>query len=342
MKTILITGGSGFIGSNLVNYFLKKKYKVIDLDILSYCSTPNKYRGLINIKNYQFVKANINNKSKIINLFKSDKINSIYNLAANSHVDRSIDEPVKFYKSNVLSTLDFLESLLYLKKKKFFSGQVINISTDEVYGDVKKIAKNEDSTIETNSPYSASKASIETIFRSYYKTFNLPFKNIRCCNNYGEYQHTEKFIPTIIINCIAGKKIPIYGDGLQKREWIHVYDFCNAIDFIEKKGKLGENYNVGSNYRIENISLAKKIIKIVKSFNVNCNTSLIHKVKDRLGHDRNYKLNSNKLRKMGWKSSININHGLIKTVKWYLSNPKWIEYTKKKYDGERLGLKNDR
>lgn len=341
MKTILITGGSGFIGTNLTNYYLKKKHRVIDLDMISYSSIPSKFKKLPNLNYYNFIKSNIDNKKNIFEIFKKKNIHLIINLASKSHVDRSIDNPVNFYQENVFSTLHFIDNLNYLKKKKIFTGKIVNISTDEVYGDVKGSAKNEKSCFETNSPYSASKASCETIFRSYFRTYSLPYINIRCCNNYGPFQHTEKFIPTVILKVLQNKKIPIYGNGFQKREWIYVNDFCNAIDFISKKGIIGENYNVGSNYRIENIKLAAKIIRILSDSGVKCNLDLIQKVEDRVGHDRNYKINSNKLRKMGWNNKIKFNEGLKNTVDWYLKSSDWIKFTKKKYKGERQGLKID-
>lgn len=338
MKKIIITGGRGFIGSNLVNFFLKKNYKIFDIDHLSYCSTPLKFNKSKYNKNYIFIKANIGNFKKIQKIFKSENIHAIFNLAANSHVDRSIDSPKKFFLDNVISSLNFIDGIFLNKKKGLFNGQLINISTDEVYGDIKGLPSTENSKICTNSPYSASKASVENIFQAYSSTFKVPFKNIRCCNNYGPYQHPEKFIPTVILNCLKGCKIPLYGNGLQSREWIFVEDFCEAINHVYKKGLINQIYNVGSNNRLTNIKLAKIIIKKLQSKGFTVSNKLINFVKDRPGHDKVYKINSKKLRNLKWKNKINFQTGIEKTIDWYLDNKNWLEYMGKTYQGQRLGL----
>ena len=341
MKKILITGGSGFIGTNLINFFLKKKFKIINLDLLSYASTPDKFKDFYKNKNYILVKGNIGDKQKVENILKKNDIYAIFNLASYTHVDRSIENPKEFIKQNFMSNIEFINTINFSMNKNLFKGKFINISTDEVYGSVLKNPSKENSPLEPNSPYSASKASVDLVLRAYNKTFNLPFINVRCCNNYGPYQFSEKFIPTII-NCIfQNKKIPIYGDGKYYREWIFVDDFCSALNSILLKGSINNIYNVGSGERISNTYLTNNIIKICnKIFNQKISNKFVKFVKDRPGHDRSYKIDSSKLRtQTKWKSLVTLEYGLLKTVLWYSNNIKWLNYTKKKYDGKRLGLK---
>ena len=340
-KKILVTGGSGFIGSNLVNFLLKKKYKVINLDIINYASIPEKYKDYKKNKNYLFYKKNINQSKFIQKIFSKNKIDGIFNLASNSHVDRSIDSPVKFIKENIFSNLQFIDQINFLSKKKKFLGKFINISTDEVYGSIHGRASSEDFPLLPNSPYSASKASVEHILRSYNMTYKMPFINIRCCNNYGPYQFPEKFIPTIIINILNKKKIPVYGNGKNTREWIHVSDFCNILELIFRKGRINNTYNVGSEKRITNLYLINRIKNIfVKKFKTSINYKLIDHVKDRPGHDKSYKINSKKVRReLKWKNKINLEAGLEETINWFLNNDNWLKHTSKNYKGERLGAK---
>ena len=340
-QKVLITGGSGFIGSNLVNFLVKKKYKIINLDILNYASIQDKYKNFTKNKNYIFYKKNINQSEFIEKIFSKNKIAGIFNLASNSHVDRSIDTPVNFIKQNIFSNLKFIDQINFLVKKKKFSGKFINISTDEVYGSISGKASTEDFPLLPNSPYSASKASIEHILRSYNMTFKMPFINVRCCNNYGPYQFPEKFIPTIIINILNKKKIPVYGNGKNRREWIHVSDFCTALELIFRKGKVNNTYNVGSEKRITNLYLINKIENIFKKkLKININYKLIQYVADRPGHDKSYKINSKKIRtQLNWQNKISLEHGLEETISWFINNKNWLKHTKKNYKGERLGLK---
>lgn len=340
-KKILVTGGSGFIGSNLVNLLLINNYKVINLDIINYSSTPDKYKDFTNNKNYKFYKKNIGNSKFIEKIFTENKIDGVFNLASHSHVDRSIDNPVRFIKENIFSNLKFIDQINLLNKKKKFLGKFINISTDEVYGNVQGKASSENFPLLPNSPYSASKASIEHILRAYNMTFKMPFINIRCCNNYGPYQFTEKFIPTIIINILNKKKVSVYGEGKNKREWIHVSDFCNALELIFRNGRMNTTYNIGSEKRTTNLYLINKIKDIFeKNFNMDIRYKLIKHVADRPGHDHSYKINSNKIRReLNWEEKIDLDFGLKQTISWFINNKSWLKYTKKKYKGERLGLK---
>ena len=337
MKKVIVTGGSGFIGSNLVKFLLKKKYFVINIDNSSYSANPY---NLINIKknrSYKYYKLDINNKDKIFKIFKKYKPIGIFNLAAETHVDRSIDNPKSFINSNILGVFNLLESIRkYLKNNKN-KIKLIHISTDEVFGDINKGKRsNEKFPYNPSSPYSASKASADHLIKSYIRTFKIPGIISNCCNNYGPNQFPEKFIPKLIYNIIKKKPLPIYGRGKNSREWIHVQDHCEALLKIFLKGKIGESYNVGTNQDIKNIDLAKKLLLMTKS------KVTIKYVKDRPGHDFRYALNSQKIRKqLKWKAKINLNKGLKDTFYWYLNNTKFFKSVSKKLYDKRLGLKND-
>ena len=339
MKKIIVTGGSGFIGSNLVNYLLKKNYFIINVDKLTYLSNNyNKY--LLSKKNYKFFKLDINNKKKIKNIIKKYKPECIFNLAAETHVDRSIDKPYQFIHSNILGVFNLLEAIKENNKKNKKT-KLIHVSTDEVYGDIKVKKSNEKFPYNPSSPYSASKASADHLVKSYVRTYKLPAIISNCCNNYGPYQFPEKLIPKIISNILSNKALPIYSKGLNSREWIYVNDHCDALFQIFKKGKIGESYNVGSNINISNIKLVKKIMNIFKKKGFNIGKKVkIKFIKDRPGHDFRYSLDSKKIhKKLKWKSKTQLNNGLNLTVDWYLKNKKFITSISKKLYVNRIGLK---
>ena len=337
MKKVIVTGGSGFIGSNLVKYLLKKKYFVINIDSLKYSANPYNTKNLSTNKNYIFFKLDLNNKNKILKVLKKYKPDGIFNLAAETHVDRSIDTPYNFIHSNILGTYNLLESIVAFKKKI----KLIHISTDEVYGDIIKGRSDEKYPYNPSSPYSSTKASADHLVKAYIKTYKIPAIISNCCNNYGPNQFPEKLIPKLIYNIMKNKPLPIYGKGKNSREWMHVQDHCEALLLIFLKGKVGENYNIGSGINLENIDIAKKLLKIAKNkyFNINGNVK-IKFVKDRPGHDIRYALNNNKIkRKLGWKSKITLEKGLDQTFNWYLNNENFFKSVPKKLYINRLGLK---
>ena len=339
MNKIIVTGGSGFIGSNLVNFLIKKGFFVINLDKLTYSSNKykNKYR---NKKNYKLVKIDIINKKKLILIIKKYKPKVIFNLAAETHVDRSIDGPKNFIHTNINGTFNLLEALRYLKKKKI-SPKLVHISTDEVYGDI-KIGKRSDEKYryEPSSPYSASKASADHLVKSYIRTYKLNAVISNCCNNYGPYQFPEKLIPKMISNIFNNKELPIYAKGKNSREWIHVEDHCEALFKLYLKGKSGESYNVGSGINLRNLDLVKKIIKVCKNMNIKIGSKTkIKFVKDRPGHDFRYALDNKKINnKIKWKTKISFEKGLRDTIVWYLNNKKFLQNISKKNYEKRLGL----
>ena len=337
-KTVLVTGGLGFIGSNLVLHLIKLNYFVIILDKKTYSSN---LMNLKNIKRSQFklIISDINNKLEISKIFKKYNPIGIFNLAAETHVDRSIDNPEIFVKSNVNGVLVLLEQLKKYKKRNR-NIKFLHISTDEVYGDIpKRKTSLETDPYKPSSPYAASKASADHLIRSYYRTFKLPLIITNCCNNYGPKQFPEKLIPKLILNLIQNKKLPIYGKGINEREWIHVDDHCKALIKVFKKGKIGESYNIGSGDIVSNNIISKKLIKLFKTkINKDCKSRIVF-VKDRPGHDLRYALNSNKIKKLGQKKKLNLNKGLFLTTKWYLENTQWIKKINKKKYSNRLGLK---
>ena len=340
MKKVVVTGGSGFIGSNLVKLLLKKKYFVINIDKVSYSANPYNIKDLKNKKKYVFIKTDINNKKKITQIINKYKPEGIFNLAAETHVDRSIDSPKDFINSNILGVYNLLESILIYKKKYKRKIKLIHISTDEVYGDMVKGRSDEKHPYNPSSPYSASKASADHLIKAYIRTYKFPAIVSNCCNNYGPNQFPEKLIPKLIFNIINNKNLPIYGKGKNSREWIHVQDHCEALLLIFLKGTLGETYNVGSNQNINNIDLTIKLLKIIKksSFKVGKKVK-IKFVKHRPGHDLRYALNSKKInKKLKWKSNILLKDGLLQTFNWYLSNQKFFTNISKKLFSKRLGL----
>ena len=338
MKKIIVTGGSGFIGSNLIEYLIKKKYFVINIDKLSYAA--NSY-NLIDIdkKNYHFINANINNRKKILKILNKFQPSAIFNLAAETHVDRSIDDPKDFINSNILGVYNLLETIkTYIKRKKN-KIKLIHVSTDEVYGDVLSGRSDENFAYKPSSPYSATKASADHLIKAYIRTYNIPAIITNCSNNYGPRQFPEKLIPKIIYNILNNIPIPIYGKGKNSREWIYVTDHCDALFQIFKRGKIGENYNIGSGLNLKNIDIAKKLINVAKNNKIKLGENVKLKlVKDRPGHDFRYALNSKKIyRKIRWKPRTSINVGLLKTFNWYNDNKKYFSKIKKKID-RRLGL----
>ena len=342
MEKFVVTGGSGFIGSNLVKFLLNKNYFVINIDKLSYSANPYNLKEINRNKNYSFFNQDINNKNEILKILNRFKPIGIFNLAAETHVDRSIDDPKNFINNNILGVYNLLEALNKYAKKNKKKIKLIHVSTDEVYGDI-KMGKRSDENFSYNpsSPYSASKASADHIIKSFVRTYKLPAVISNCCNNYGPNQFPEKLIPKLIYNIINNKPLPIYAKGKNSREWIYVLDHCEALLKIFFKGKIGESYNVGSNQNIKNVDMAKRLLKIAKSksLNVHKNTK-IKFVKDRPGHDFRYALNNNKiLKKLKWKVRVPLHVGLAQTFDWYINNKAFFKSISKKLYMKRLGLK---
>jgi dTDP-glucose 4,6-dehydratase len=327
----LITGGCGFIGTNFIEIALKKKINIINLDKLSYASNYDLHKKFYKNKNYKFYKGDYSNYKILKKIFLNFNVTKILNFAAETHVDNSIYGPIKFIKNNVLSFSFFLQfSLNYFnrlneKKKKFF--KFVHVSTDEVYGSLKKKEKsfNEKCKFYPNSPYSASKAASDGIARAWNKTYGLPVIITNCSNNYGIYQNKEKLIPKTIHQALNNKIIPVYGNGKNIRDWMHVSDHCNALLLILEKGKSGETYNIGGRNEIENIKIVKLICSYLdKKVPLKDGTSylkFIKFVKDRLGHDFRYSVNFSKLKeKLDWEPKVKFSEGIQKTVDWYIKN----------------------
>ena len=339
MKNIIVTGGLGFIGSNLIKVLIKEKYKVINIDKVTYSSNFYNVSKFSKNKKYKFIKSDLNNKKKIFTAMVKYKPVCVFNVAAETHVDRSIDGPKKFIDSNILGVFNLLECLrkYYKKNKKI---KLIHISTDEVYGDILKGRSKEEDSYKPSSPYSASKAASDHLVYSYVRTYKIPAIITNCSNNYGPRQHPEKLIPKLIYNIINDKNLPIYGKGKNSREWIYVDDHCDALLKIYKKGKLGEFYNIGSNYNIDNLTVVKKLINVAKTKIKLGKNVKIKFVKDRPGHDNRYAINSNKLKnKLNWKPKINFEKGLKKTFLWYLKNQNYYSKLNKKDILQRIGIK---
>ena len=342
MKKVIVTGGSGFIGSNLLRFLIKKKFFVINIDKNKYLNRANK--ASFNKKNYIFFKIDINNRKRINFILDKYKPSAIFNLAAETHVDRSIDNPSTFIKSNVVGVFNLLESIRKYKKKNKSNIKLIHVSTDEVYGDITSNKRsNENHSYNPSSPYSASKASSDHLIKSYVRTFKIKALISNCCNNYGPYQYPEKLIPTLIFNVMNNIPLSIYGKGRNSREWIHVEDHCEALFKIYKKGVIGESYNVGSGINLTNLSLVKTLLKIVKKNKIDIGKKVkIKFVKDRPGHDMRYALNCNKIKKkLKWKTKKSFHNGLKETLEWYINNKKFYSYFSKKLFFKRLGLGND-
>ena len=340
MKKIIVTGGLGFIGSNLIKLLIQKKFKVINIDKVSYASNFYNVKKFKKNKNYKFIKCNISNQSKVLSILKKYRPIGIFNLAAETHVDRSIDGPGAFIENNINATFKLLEAIRKFSKiKKNF--KLIHVSTDEVYGDVLKGRTSEEYPYKPSSPYAASKASSDHLVSSYIRTYNLNAIVTNCSNNYGPRQHPEKLIPKLIYNILKNKSLPIYGKGLNSREWIFVDDHCEALIKVFQKGKKGEFYNIGSNKNLNNIQISKSLLKISKNYISLGKNVRIKFVKDRPGHDLRYALNSKKIiKKLYWKPKTSFNEGIKKTFLWYLNNKKYYKKILKKNITSRLGTKN--
>ena len=350
-KTILVTGGAGFIGSTVIRHILdNSNFKVINIDKLTYASNLSSLKKYEKNKNYIFKKIDICNRRKIFEIFKKYLPELVMHLAAETHVDRSINAANNFIKTNILGTYNMLEvsreyyKRLNIKNKKKF--RFHHISTDEVYGDLKRNSPpaDEDFRYSPSSPYSASKASADHLVRSWFRTYNLPVIISNCSNNYGPNQFPEKLIPLIILNALEKKKLPIYGNGQQIRDWLYVNDHAEALFKIIIKGKVGETYNIGGNNEIKNIDVVKTICKkldTIKPFSKSKSyVNLIEYVEDRPGHDSRYAIDTKKIKKMlNWKPKESFETGIEKTINWYLEKYKSNnDNVKKKYDRKRLGL----
>jgi dTDP-glucose 4,6-dehydratase len=317
---ILVTGGAGFIGSNFVHYIIKQHpdWYVVNLDKLTYAGNLENLKDLEGLPRYQFIKGDITDRVQIDAILKTE-IDVLLNFAAESHVDRSILDASPFIDTNIKGTQVLLEGIRKNKIKKY-----IQVSTDEVYGSLEKGKAAETSNLLPNSPYAASKTSADLLCRAYWKTYGLPIIITRCSNNYGPYQFPEKLIPLVISNTLEGKNVPVYGDGLNIREWIHVNDHCRALEVVVLKGEIGEIYNIGSNVEKNNLELVKFILNVLGK-----SQSLIKYVTDRPGHDRRYSLDASKIkRELGWKPSMSFEEGMTSTVKWYIDNQSWWQRIK--------------
>lgn len=341
MNNIFITGGAGFIGSNFVKYVLNKyDYKIINYDKLTYAGNLENLTDIEKHPNYKFIKGDICDKDFAEKTIKENKIDTIINFAAESHVDRSILGAKDFIVTNVLGTQTLLDIAKNLGIEKY-----LQVSTDEVYGslpeDKKEIKFTEKTPITTNSPYSASKASADLLCNAYYHTHKLPILITRCSNNYGSYQFPEKLIPLMIAKALDGEKLPVYGDGKNVRDWLYVEDHCSAICEVLHKGKIGEVYNIGGNNEWYNIDIVKIILKLL-----NKSEDQISYVKDRPGHDRRYAIDSTKIQtELGWKPAHNFENGIAETIKWYVKNESWwrkvmsgeyLKYYEKNYSSKMV------
>ena len=335
-KKIIVTGGLGFIGSNLIELLISRNYFVINIDKVTYSSNFYNAKEFKNSKNYKFIKCDIGSKNIRKILFKYKPI-CIFNLAAETHVDRSIDDPSSFITSNIVGVYNLLECFKdYSNKNK---SKLIHISTDEVYGDVLTGRTKETYPYNPSSPYAASKASSDHLVSSYVRTYKLPAIITNCSNNYGPKQHPEKLIPKLIYNILTNRSLPIYGTGKNSREWIYVKDHCEALIKIFNKGKIGNFYNIGSNKNVINLEICKNLIQISKTKIKLGNNVKIKFVKDRPGHDIRYALNSSKLmRELKWKPKTKFKNGLKETVNWYMNNLKYYSSLKKSDILNRIGL----
>lgn len=322
MTTLLVTGGAGFIGSCFIRHIINKykDYKVINLDALTYAGNIENLDDIKDNPNYTFVRGNICDKKLVRELINES--DCVVNFAAESHVDRSISSPEIFIETNIQGTLNLLQASKELGIERF-----LQVSTDEVYGSLGKDGYFYETTpIAPNSPYSASKASADMLVRAYHETYNMPVLNTRCSNNYGPYQYPEKLIPLFISKLKKGEKVPVYGDGLNVRDWLYVYDHCQAIDTVLHQGKVGEIYNIGGHNEKTNLEITRLILNAMGK-----DDSSIEYVPDRLGHDKRYAISNDKITsELGWKPSVTFEEGIKLTIDWYLNNTNWIENIEKR------------
>ena len=332
MKTILITGGAGFIGSHVVRRFVQKypDYKIINLDKLTYAGNLANLHDIENSPNYKFIRADIVDKDQMAEIFNRHRFDGIIHLAAESHVDRSISNPMEFISTNIVGTVNLLNAARNIWENNMSGKVFYHISTDEVYGSLGETGYFFETTAyDPRSPYSASKASSDHLVRAYYHTYNLPVIISNCSNNYGPYQFPEKLIPLSINNIRHNKTIPVYGKGENIRDWLYVEDHANAIDLLFHNGRVGETYNIGGNNEWKNIDLIRKLCEIMDQKlgrATGTSAGLISFVKDRAGHDIRYAINAEKIQnEIGWEPSLQFDKGLEKTVEWYLANESWME-----------------
>lgn len=317
MTTILVTGGAGFIGSCYVRHILKKhpEYKVINIDALTYCGNLDNLKDVESNPNYRFVHGNICDRNLVRELIRES--DCVVNFAAESHVDNSIKHPEIFVETNVQGTLNLLQASKEIGIERF-----LQVSTDEVYGSLGKTGYFYETTpLAPNSPYSASKASADMLVRAYHETYKMPVLNTRCSNNYGPYQYPEKLIPFFISQLLKGEKVPVYGDGMNVRDWLYVYDHCEAIDEVLHKGRIGEVYNIGGHNEKTNLEITHLILEAMGK-----DESSIKYVEDRLGHDRRYAISNDKITaELAWEPSVTFEQGIKMTIDWYLNNQEWIK-----------------
>lgn len=320
--TIIVTGGAGFIGSNFIFHMMDAHpdYRIVCLDKLTYAGNLSTLKSVMDKPNFRFVRADICDRDAVFALFEEERPDIVVNFAAESHVDRSIEDPGVFLQTNILGTATLMDAC-----RKFGIGRYHQVSTDEVYGDLPldrpDLFFTEQTPIHTSSPYSSSKAGADLLVLAYHRTFGLPVTISRCSNNYGPYHFPEKLIPLMIVNCLANKPLPVYGEGLNVRDWLYVEDHCKAIDLIIHKGRVGEIYNVGGHNEMRNIDIVKLICRQLGK-----PESLITYVTDRKGHDMRYAIDPTKIHEeLGWLPETRFEDGIKKTIKWYLDNREWWE-----------------
>lgn len=315
---VLVTGGAGFIGGNFVHHMITKypEYIIHNLDSLTYAGDLTKHSSIEENENYKFVKIDITDREKLLHLFSEEQYHYVVHFAAESHVDRSITDPGIFVTTNVIGTQNLLDASREFGIKKF-----VHVSTDEVYGELDfdpSTYFTEETPLQPNSPYSASKASSDLLVRAYHETYKLPVNITRCSNNYGPYHFPEKLIPLTISRVLNDQKVPVYGDGKNIRDWLHVQDHCSAIDLVMHEGANGEVYNIGGHNERTNLEVVQTIIKSLGK-----SEDLIEFVEDRLGHDKRYAIDPTKLEKLGWKPTYNFETGIEQTIQWYVENENW-------------------